>query len=88
MNAGLGKKRLTFIECGERSDAHKQILSAFPALKAAGGYELMQVGERQQNKLETIPVSLQGYTAWYLKEVVRQAKIYIRPLQRDLTVES
>ena len=29
MNAGLGKKRLTFIECRERSDAHEQILSAF-----------------------------------------------------------
>ena len=63
MNAGLGKKRLTFIECRERSDAHERILSAFPVLKAAGGYKLMQVGKRQQNKLDIISVSLQEYTA-------------------------
>ena len=87
MSAGLGKKRITIIECGDGADMHEEILSSFPALKAAGGYELMRVGERQRNKLEVIPVHLQGYTHHYLKEVARQAKIYIRPLQCNLPLK-
>ena len=87
INAGLGKKRITIVECGDSTDMHEEILSSFPALKAAGGHELMRIGERHRNKLEVIPVHLQGYTPHYLKEVARQAKIYIRPLQRDLPLK-
>ena len=86
MNAGLGKKQISFMECAYSAETHVQILSAFPALKEAGGYELMRVGEKQRNKLELIPVPLQGYTARYLKEVARQAKINIRPLQGNLAL--
>ena len=83
MNAGLGKKRIGIVECGDSTDMHEEILSSFSALKAVGGYEVMRVSKRQRNKLEVIPVPLQGYTPHYLKEVARQAKIYIRPLQHD-----
>ena len=31
-----------------------------------------------------IVIPSQGYNVSYLKEVVRQAKIYIRPIQHDL----
>ena len=57
----------------------------FPQLKEAGGYELLRVGTRSRN-LELIPIPPGGYTAQYLKEVVQQAKVYIRPIQADLDV--
>ena len=37
--------------------------------------------------LEVIPVPPDGYTAKYLKAVVLQARVYIRPIQRDLSTE-
>ena len=50
------KKCIAITECGDSANMHEEILSSFPALTAAGGYELMRVGERQRNKLEVIPV--------------------------------
>ena len=37
-----------------------------------------------RSALHVIPQPAEGYTVSYLKEVVRQAEVYIRPLQRDL----
>ena len=39
INAGLGKKRITIVECGDSTDMHEEIFGSFPALKAAGGHE-------------------------------------------------
>ena len=50
----------------------------FPKLKDAGGYELLRVGARNRC-LEVIPIPPGGYTVEYLKDVVQQAKVYIRP---------
>ena len=36
--------------------------------------------------LEVFPVPRDGYTVSYLKEVALQAKIYIRPIQQNLSV--
>lgn len=88
MGAGLGRKQLTFIECEDSSDLHEELLSCFPALREAGGYELLRVSvSGRSDELEVVPIPHQGYTASYLKEVARQPKIYIRPLQWDLSLE-
>ena len=38
--------------------------------------------------LEVIPIPPGGYTIEYLKDVVQQAKVYIRPIQVDLEVDT
>ena len=62
-----------------------EIMLAFPGLKDGGGYEILCVGGYgAQNTLQLILQPMQGYTVSYLKEVVRQAKVYIRPVQHVL----
>ena len=86
LRAGLGKKHLAFFEMGDSSDVHAEILDAFPQLSDGGGYELLRVGDTggQRSQLRVIPPPSEGYTVNYLREVLRQAKVYVRPLQRDL----
>lgn len=54
-------------------------------MREAGGYELVRA--TPSRLLEVIPVPADGYTTTYLKEVVGQGKIYIRPIQRDIPLE-
>ena len=56
-------------------------MNAFPVLGSGGGYELLRVGDTDRGSLVVIPPP---YTVSYLKEVLRQAKVYVRPMQRDL----
>ena len=39
------------------------------------------------HELEVIPSPSGGYTASYVKNVVNQAKVYVRPLQKDLCLD-
>ena len=84
MQAGLGGKTLSFMESIDAEDLHHDLLEAFPKLRAGGGYELLRTSERNNHTLDVIPPPLSGYTVAYLKSVARQAKIYVRPLQKDL----
>ena len=77
---------MSLFEHGDSADAHECILEAFPQLRGAGGYELLRVSDRGRG-LEVIPYPPDGYTAIYLKDVVQQAKIYIRPIQKDLSMD-
>lgn len=47
-------------------------------------YELLRTNERNTHRLEIIPPPSSGYTVSYLKSVTSQAKVYVRPLQKDL----
>ena len=81
--AGLGEQR---VNTGLRASAgqlHEKLLSVFPKLDGAGGYELLRClpNSRSLAKLQT-PQG--GHTPESLKRDVGQARIYIRPLQRDL----
>ena len=40
ITAGLGKKSLNMLECGDSADLHADIIDAFLQLADAGGYEL------------------------------------------------
>ena len=87
MRGGLGKKQLTLFEHDGPSELHGEIMLAFPKLKEGGGYELLRIGgSGDRNTLQLIPQPAQGFSVFYLKEVVRQAKIFIRPLQRNIDI--
>lgn len=86
IRAGLGKKQLTLFEGDGSVEVHSEIMQAFPRLKEGGGYELMRVSESGQRILQVIPSPSDGYSVAYLKEVLRQAKVYIRSVQKDLSL--
>lgn len=84
MQAGLGAKSLCILEHTDAEDLHHELLDLFPKLQAGGGYELLRTSQESNRNLEVIPSPPSGYTVSYLKGVVGQAKIYVRPLQKDL----
>lgn len=63
----------------------------FPKLKDAGGYELLKTrGATRSKSLEIIPCPNEGYSAEYLSNStlgIGDGMIYIRPLQKDLSLE-
>ena len=63
-------------------------MQAFPRLQDGGGYELLRVSDSGQRSLQVIPSPSDGYSVSYLKEVLRQAKVYIHPMQKDLSLDS
>ena len=56
-----------------------------PTVEGAGGYELLRVSDCGRG-LEVIPYPPDGYTAIYPKDV-QQAKVYICPIQKDLSMD-
>ena len=49
-------------------------------------YELLRTAEKNSHLLDVIPPPPSGYSASYVKIVAGQAKIYIRPLQQNLSL--
>ena len=84
LQAGLGDKRISIIESADAEDLHFHLLEAFSKLRPGGGYELMRTSDGSNRFLDVIPCPPSGYTITYLKNVAGQAKVYIRPLQKDL----
>ena len=64
---------------------HKTIL-AFPGL--GKGYKILCVGEGHSKQLLLIPIPPNGFSVSYLQSVLGQAKGYLRPLQRDIVMET
>ncbi len=88
MMAGLGEKKIQFTIDAEAQDINFELSSQFPKLRHAGGFELLRAQEGGGKVLTPIAAPQSGYCVTYLKQVVHNAKIYIRPLQRDLSLES
>lgn len=84
--AGLGEKSLIIddINCDART-FRQIILNNFPKLKAAGGFELLRCMHNSR-ELEVLPSRIAGNPR-LLKCQMGQGKIYIRPLQRDLSLD-
>ena len=85
-NCGLGDGSITF-EMNEGCDyCHSKILEKYPKLAMAGGYELLlyKRGGGDDAGFHSIKPP---YTPLRLKDFSGQAKIYIRPLQKDLAIE-
>lgn len=86
IRAGLGGARLSLFENGDAWEFHEQLVEKFPKLHDGGGYELLRaVGS--SHELQIIPPPSGGYTTSYVKSVVGQAKVYVRPIQKDLSLE-
>lgn len=83
-NLGLGARVVSLPEDGDASDVQREILDSFPPLNDGGGFELLRVPCRGRSELEQIPIPVGGYSTAFLRDVVKQARIYIRPIQRDL----
>ena len=85
---GLGEKKITIeVENKDFDELYRVLLNEFPLLSHAGGIDLMRTGFGANSKtLEVVPVphGSTTYTIAYLKDVLQQAKCYVRPIQRDL----
>lgn len=86
INAGLGPRKLSLFESGVSWEFHEEIMSAFPKLSEGGGCELMRTQPNNNRELCVIPPKSGGYTVEYLKNIVSQAKFFIWPIQKDLSL--
>jgi len=84
--SGLGQKKVYMPLYSDSDDVNHYNLDTFPQLKGAGGYELLR--STSGRLLEVIPLPPDGYSATYLKDVVQQAKIYLRPIQKNLALDA
>ena len=85
--SGLGEKRVTLYSCSEMQNIYDELLFQFPKLKQAGGFELLRVPEGGGKLLQVIASPGSGYTVEYLHAVVHHAKIFIRPMQNNLSAD-
>lgn len=84
--AGLGEKKLQFPIDADSYYIYDELVASFPKLRNSGGFELLRTHDRSKVLIE-IEVPPSGYTVSYLKPVVHNAKIFIRPLQKDLPLD-
>lgn len=82
----LGLRKLVFSAEGDANHIHDVICRSFPILKECGGYTLMRVSENSRD-LVAIEGPDGGVTVTFLKDILRQAKLYVRPLQCDIPEE-
>jgi hypothetical protein len=85
--AGLGEKKVSLCAFSDAQDIYAELLTQFPKLSQAGGFEFLRVPEGGGKQLDVIAAPDSGYTGSYLRAVVHHAKIYVRPLQRDLSLD-
>ena len=78
---GLGNKRLEFDANGDAVHVHKVIITAYPPLQNTGGYTLLRLDGK---RLIVIDDEINGVDVVFLRQILKQAKLYIRPLQRDI----
>ena len=85
--AGLGETRFSLDVSVTAQELCDALESQFPNLFRGGGFELLRTEEGYSKELAVIPIPDGGYTVDYLKAVAHNAKIYIRPLQSDLSLD-
>lgn len=85
--AGLGEKTVVIpdIDC-DPEDFHSLILSAYPKLRDGGGFELLRCKPNLRDLLVIGP-RVSSYPK-LLKRRIGNGKVYIRPVQRDLSLEA
>ena len=83
---GLGLSEAVFNSNGDAEHIHHVVLEKFPVLESCGGYTLLRLAENSHSMVE-IEGPDSGMTVPYLKDILNQAKLYIRPLQKDISEE-
>lgn len=68
---------------GDAEELNHELTDYYPKLAEGGGYELLRSGGGGR-ELFVIDMPSVGYSAQYLKSIISSAKIYVRPLQKDL----
>ena len=73
----------------DAQDIYHDLLFQFPNPSDSGGFELLRIPEGGGGEqLGVIAAPDSGYTVSYLRAVVHHAKIYIRPMQRNLSLDA
>ena len=81
-NVGLGPLPLTLTLDMDNTCVHNMLMSSFPLLASAGGYELLMY--LRQNPGQGFHKMDTPHSTERLKALANQSTIYIRPLQVDL----
>ena len=81
--AGLGEQRVQIGVQATALQLHEKLLMVFPKLKEAGGYELLRCLPNSRTLVQISPPA-GGHNPQTLKRNIGQARIYIRPVQKDL----
>ena len=81
--SGLGLKELEFNIDGNAMRIHNVILDAFSELNDCGGYTLHRLATNSTDLIAIKPPK-GGFTVKYLKDIVKSAKLFVRPLQADI----
>ncbi|CAL8378706.1 unnamed protein product [Boreogadus saida] len=86
VDAGLGEQRLTFLGDEDSAEEFKcHILAAYPKLNDCRGFEILKVsGMTRSKNLSVMPCPSTGYTIKSIKNHIKSATIYIRPMQKDI----
>ncbi|XP_071828648.1 uncharacterized protein [Apostichopus japonicus] len=86
--AGLGEKKISVSSSKTAVELQARLMEEFPKLKDAGGYEYLR-STAQTKLLESISLPAGGgYSAANLKFVMKQARIYLRPIQAELDLSN
>ena len=83
---GLGLSQAEFRSDGDAKQVHDVIMGMFPVLLSVGGYSLLHLAENSHSMVE-IEGPDGGITVPFLKDILHQAKLYVLPLQRDISEE-
>lgn len=81
--SGLGKKSIQFYLTDSESMVHEKLLAEFEKLSGAGGFELLRC---QSNCRHLEKIECRWDVNSLKTNVGSQAKIYIRPIQKDLPI--
>ena len=83
--AGLGEKMLEVPVSCSPEEFHDTILTAYPKLQEGGGFELLRC---MPNSRDLVPIGTRvAGTPKLLKRRVGNGRVYIRPLQRELSLD-
>ncbi len=68
--AGLGEKKMVLLADSEAKEIYDELVTVFPKLAGAGGFELLRIPEGGSKQLDVIAAPESGYTIPYLKAVI------------------
>ena len=81
---GLETKSLVFSLEGNAHHVHSVITKEWPVLERCGGYTLLRLAENSHSLVEIEPPLSGHINVQFLKAILNNATLYIRPLQRSI----
>ena len=88
-NAGLGRKQITFHKNDDAHQVKAKLEQTYPKLATGGGFELLRSSVSPRDLDVMVPPNC-GYSVPFLRDCsgLGQAIAYIRPIQKDLGLQS